>query len=808
MKHKELSWQELKFFCEPTLLREAAGETDSPCNRELIGQDRAAKALHFGLQMKVKGYHIYVCGQAGTGRTTFAREYARQKAASEPTPPDLCYVYNFENPKSPKLLTLPAGTGRKLKEALSDLMSRLAAELPKTFSGKEHEQKKNEIVRILQTKRDEIIKDMTEEAHKQNFGVKNTNSGIYFMPIVDGEVISEEQFESLTQEQRDGISKNSEAIQKRAAEVMRQIKEHEKVTKKDVEELEYALGLFTVGRYMNDIIEAFASEPSLLTYLKAVKEDILDNLAEFINEENEEEEAMQAFLPWYNKKNSEDLLTKYKVNLLTDNSGLQGAPVVVDYNPGYTHLVGEVEYDNEFGNFSTDFMKIKPGLLHRANGGYLILQAQDILGSPHAWEALRRALVTRQIITEPLREYNTGVAVSGIKPEPIPLDVKVIIIGGGYYYNVLYAYDDYFEKLFKIRVDFDYEMRLNDANMAEIVRFIKEYADTACLPFTKEAVAGIIEHATRLAERQDRLTTKFNRLSDLLAEATALANMGNATEVNDAHVKDAVAQREYRNNMYEEKLAERIEEDTILISTDGSKTGQINGLAVLDVGEHVFAVPSRITATAYMGKSGIINIEKEANLSGEIHDKGVQVLSGYLGQTYAQDFPLSLSCRICFEQNYGGVDGDSASSAELFAILSALSGVPVRQDIAVTGSINQHGEIQPIGGATYKIEGFFDLCKKRGLTGNQGVIIPARNIRDLVLKDDVVQAVKNGQFHIYPILHVNEGIEILMDTPAGGGIDGEPQLKTLANYYPHDSVHGKVYRKLRMYHRRIMKGEV
>jgi lon-related putative ATP-dependent protease len=809
--HKELTWQQLKYFCEPSLLETFPPTVPETTPKgELIGQERAAKALHFGLQMKSPGYHIYVCGQAGTGRTTFALEYARQRALTEPTPPDLCYVYNFENPKCPKLLCLPAGTGRRLKDELNDLMGRLAAELPKTFSGKEHEQKKNDIVRVLHTRRDELIKIMTEEAHKQNFGVKNTNSGIYFMPIVEGEVISEEQFDALTQEQRDGISFNSESIQKRAAEVMRQIKEHEKTTKKDVEELEYALGLFTVGRYMNDIIETFAHEPSLLIYLKAVKEDILENLAEFINDENEDEhEAMQALLPWYNKKNSEDLLTKYKINLLTDNADLQGAPVIVDYNPGYTHLVGEVEYDNEFGNLSTDFMKIKPGMLHRANGGYLILQAQDILSSPHAWETLRRALVTRQIITEPLREYTTGVTVSGIKPEPIPLDIKVIIVGGLYYYNVLYAYDDYFEKLFKVRVDFDYEMRLNDTNMAEIVRFIREYETKTedKIPFSPSALAVIIEHATRLAERQDKLTTRFNRLSDLLAEASAFALMENASEINAGHVKEAITQREYRNNIYEEKLAERIEEDTILISTEGGRIGQINALAVIDAGEHVFAVPSRITATVYMGKSGIVNIEKEANLSGETHDKGVQILTGYLGQTYAQDFPLSLSCRICFEQNYGGIDGDSASSTELYAIISALCGLPIRQDIAVTGSINQHGEIQPIGGATYKIEGFFDLCKKRGLTGRQGVIIPTRNIRDLVLKDEVVQAVKEGLFHIYPVSHVNEGLEILLGVPAGGSLENSGNNKTLANLYPHDTVHGMAYRKLRVYHRRTMKGE-
>ncbi|MCL2215523.1 MAG: AAA family ATPase [Defluviitaleaceae bacterium] len=786
---RELTWQELKYFAKPQRIDAAESRT-----LELIGQDRASEALKFGLQMKDKGYHIYVCGATGTGRTTFAREYAQEKASAEAVPPDLCYVYNFQNPKCPKLLRVPAGTGKRLQEDMNELISRLSAELPRTFADKEYENKKNEIVKILKLKQDEIIKEMSEEARKHDFEVKNSNSGIFFMPIVEGEVITEEQFESLSQEQKDTITKKSETIQIRAAEALREIKDHEKITKKEVDELDYSVGLFLVGHHMNDIMEAFANEPALLEYLKAVKEDILENMSDFITEESEDEEAMQAIMPWYNKKSTEDNLTKYKVNLITDNSHLTGAPVIVDYNPTYTHLVGEVEYDNEYGNLSTDFMKIKPGLLHKANGGYLILQAQDILGSPHAWETLRRSLITEEIITEPLREYTTGVAVSSIKPEPIPLNIKIIIIGGGFYYDVLYNYDDYFEKLFRIRVDFDYEMRLNDQNMAEVVKFISRYTrEENALPFDSKAVGRVIEYATRLAERQDRLTTRFNYLSEILAEAVAWTKMDNAQTVTAEYVQKAISKREYRLNMYEEKLSEMIEEDTVMISTDGAKVGQINGLAVIDTGDHVFAKPSRITATAYMGKAGIVNIEKEAEMSGSIHDKGVQVMIGYLGQTYAQDFPLSLSCRICFEQNYSGIDGDSASSTELYAVLSALTGLPIRQDIAITGSMNQHGEIQPIGGATYKIEGFFDLCSKRGLTGNQGVIIPTRNIRDLVLKDEVVKAVKAGKFHIYPISHIDEGMEILMQLPAG------------SYPYPANTVHGKVFRKLRSFHRKVMK---
>ncbi|MCL2361754.1 MAG: AAA family ATPase [Defluviitaleaceae bacterium] len=797
MTPRELTWQELKFFYEDFELEKKAEEKDNLLSQKLIGQPRASQALRFGLQMKDKAYHIYVTGQTGTGRTTFAKSYAAQIAATEATPPDLCYVYNFANPKCPKLMTLPPGTGQPLKDSMIELMNRLTSELPKTFTSKDHETKKNEVIDIYKNKRDDIIKEMTEEARTQDFGVKNTSSGIYFMPIVDGEVISEEQYEALSQEEKDSISENSVSIQKRAAEVMRKIRDYDKRTKKAVEELEYSLALFTVGHHMNDIIQEFAHESNIHAYLKDVKEDILENIAEFLAEDAEEEEAMQTILPWYSKKSNEDILTRYKVNLVTNNAEQAGAPVVVDYNPSHTNLVGEIEYDNEFGNFSTDFMKIKPGLLHRANGGYLILQAQDVLGSPHAWETLRRSLITGQIVTEPLREYNTGVAVSGIKPEPIPLDVKIILVGGGFYYDLLWTYDDYFEKLFKVRVDFDYEMKLNHENMMELSSYVKAWATKEnSLPFEDGAISRLIEYAARLAERKDRLTTRFNRLSEILAEATAWARIDSESSVSADHIKKAIEKRNYRLNMYEEKLSDLIEEDSIMISTQGTQVGQINGLAVLDTGDYAFAKPSRITATVYMGKAGIVNIEKEAEMSGQIHDKGVQVIIGYLGQTYAQDFPLTLSCRICFEQNYSGIDGDSASSTELFAILSALTGLPIRQDIAVTGSMNQHGEIQPIGGTTFKIEGFFDLCSKRGLTGTQGVIIPARNIRDLVLKDEVIEAVRDGKFHIYPISHVDEGIEILMSLPAG---DGSTKI------YPYDTVHGKAYRKLRSYHRKAMK---
>ena len=779
----KLKPNQLKYFFDE------AQVIDNDTKPGLIGQKRAAEALKLGLLMKKKGYNIYITGQAGSGRTSFARAFAEEKAINEDTPPDLLYVYNFENPKRPKFLQLPPGRGHELNEHMNELLNRLTNELPKSFNNREFENKKNEIVKVFHNKREEIIREITEEAKEQQFGVKTANSGIYFMPIIDGVVIDEDQYDELSQEQRDVISKNSEAIQKRAAEALRIIKEYEKNTRKDVEDLEYSVGLFAVGHHINTVMETFADLPQVIDYLKAVKEDMLDNLEEFIAEEPEEEETIANYLPWYSKKNPEDIFTRYKINLLTSNQADSGAPVVVDFNPSYSNLVGEIEYDNEYGNFSTDFMKIKPGLLHKANGGYLILQAQDILANHHAWETLRRTILTEEIVTEPLREYTTGVAVSGIKPEPIPVNIKIIIVGSGWYYGLLYDYDDQFDKLFRIRVDFDYEMKLNNDHVQDIIAFVRCYVKEKKLPdFELAAIGRLVEYASRLAERQDRLSTSFHRLAEIIQESVAWASLDGVELVSANYVNMAIEKRVNRLNMYEEKLSEMIEDDIIMIDSQGEKVGQINGLAVIDMGDYAFAKPSKITATTYMGKAGIVNIEKEAEMSGNIHDKGVQTLIGYLGHTYAQDFPLSLSCRIGFEQNYSGIDGDSASSTELYAILSSLSGFPIRQDIAVTGSINQFGEVQPIGGATYKIEGFFDLCRSRGFTGSQGVIIPKQNIRDLVLNDDVIKAVDEGNFHIYAIGHVDEGIAIL----TGQDIS---------------DVHTKVLKRLKTYHKRALKYE-
>ena len=684
--------------------------------------------------------------------------------------------------------------GKRFKEDFDEVINVLNIEIPKAFVSEDFESEKDRIVKEYQDKRDIVIKEMTEEAKKYEFGVKMTNSGMYFLPIIDGQTISEEDFDSLTEEQKEVISEKSELVQEKAAEIMQVIKEYEKDTKKEIEDIEYNTGLLLVGQFFSSLQESYTFNDDVIKYLQDVKEDIIENISSFVEDETEEDESIQAIMPWMSKRNTEDILSKYKINLIVDNSDLKGAPVIECFNPTYANLVGDVEYDNEYGNFTTDYMKIKPGALHEANGGYIIISIVDLLSNVGAWDALKRVLKTGEIVIEPLKEYQLGgISVSTIKPENIKVNVKVILIGTSYYYDLLSENDDEFLKLFKICPMFDYEMDKTDENQYAICQFIKNFIDRGnVLNFDASAVSRIIEYSSRIAERKDKFTTRFNQLNEILEEANVWAKIDNADVVSEKYVVKAIEKKLQRVQLYENKMTDMIIENDIMIDTEGAVVGQINGLAVMDMGGYTFGKPTRITATTYMGKSGLVNIEKESDMSGNIHDKGIQVINGFLGENFAQDFPLSLSCRICFEQNYNGIDGDSASSTELYCILSSLSNLPINQEISVTGSVNQKGQIQPIGGVTYKIEGFFDICNKRGLTGSQGVIIPVQNIKDLVLRDDVIEAVKQGKFHIYPITSISEGIEILTGVPAG--------KRSTRGKYPQNSVFGKVYKKLKNYY--------
>lgn len=798
MPIKELTYKQLKNFCD-------ARDFDFKTTKELegfdevIGQERALEALKFGLRVKNKGFNIFVSGLPGTGKTEFIKNTAQKIAETEKIPDDICYVYNFSDSKFPKILTLPAGYGKVFRNEMEELINYLRDDLPKVFSAKSYELKKADIIKKYQDKKDILIKKVSEQAQKRGFCVKLKSDVIFFMPMVDDEIISEEQFENLPQEQKDLITKNSLVMQNHANEIMNILKANEKNMNTEIEALEYSIGLFEIGRYLNDLFDKYGEYNCVVNYLQDVKESLLDNIKKFVKKDEEEETQQQMVIPLKNKKDDDEFL-KYKVNVLVDNSDLICAPVIVDFNASYFNLCGEIEYENEFGNLTTDFTKIKAGLLHKANGGYLILQASDIFKHGASWEAIQRFLKTGQISIEPPREVNTGFAISSLSPEKFQANVKIIIVGSEIYYRSLYELDDDFAGMFKILADFDYETDLNKKSIDDTLKFIKNFiVKKKIKDLDAAAVAKIIEYSSRIAESQKKLSTRYNLLAEIITEADAWATLEDEKIISEFYIKKAIQERNNRLNMYENKLTEMINEDYIMIATQGEVIGQINGLAVLDTGNYTFGKPSRITATTYVGKAGIINIEKEAEMSGNIHDKGMQVLTGYLGQTYAQDFPLSVSCRICFEQNYSGVDGDSASSTELYAVLSSLSDLPIRQDIAVTGSINQKGEIQVIGGVTYKIEGFFELCKKRGLTGTQGVIIPEHNVNDLVLNDEVIEAVKHGQFHIYPVKNIDEGIEILTGVRAG-----ERDFK---GNYPADSVHGLAMQKLKRFYEQSSKSE-
>ena len=758
----------------------------------IIGQERAVKAFEFGLNVKMKGYNIYVSGPSGSGKTTYAKLSAKEKAKNEAVPYDWCYVYNFDDPRSPLSLRFEPGIGRQFRDDMNELVSFFKTELTKAFTSEDYDKEKSDLSRTYDDKRDELIKKLDSVASENSFALKTSNSGIIFQPIIDNVLITEENYDSLDEDVKNGINERLEAMQDVVNSIMRDIKNIDKEYRQKMDDLDYKIGMFAIGHYVSALQEKYQYSERVIKYLESAQEDVLENIDQFSEQEPDEEDPVAALLPKLGGTKNDDATLKYRVNLIVDNSKTEGAPVIVDYNPTYYNLVGEVEYDNEYGNLTTDFMKIKPGLMHRANGGYLIIQAQDLLSNVQAWEALRRIIKTKEITIENLRDQVGAIAVTTLKPEPIPSDVKVILVGGAYYYELLRGYDEDFSKLFKIRADFDYEMDRNDENIFKIAGFISKFCENEkTLPFDSSAVASVIEYSSRSVESQKKLSTRFNLIAEILAESATWAQLDNAEIVTAEYVKKAEEEKAYRLSMYQEKMNELLDNNTIMIATDGYCVGKINGLAVLDMGDYSFGSPTRITATTYMGKSGIVNIEKEAEMSGPTHNKGVQIITGYLGRMYAQKMPLSLSCRIAFEQNYNGIDGDSASSTELYCILSSLSEIPVNQSLAVTGSVNQCGEIQAIGGVTHKIEGYFDLCSRRGLTGKQGVVIPESNVNDLVLKDDVIEAVKNGMFHIYSISTIDEGIELLLGTEAG--------VMDENGDYPPESVHGKVMAKLKKF---------
>ncbi len=781
----------LRRICDPSSFK-FQDTTQLVPSRELIGQQRASEATEFGLSIQLDGYNLYMSGEPGEGKTRYAMESALKHARLMPIPDDWCYVYNFEDSNRPKAINLPAGMGRDFKKDMEEFVRVIEQEIVKAFDGEDYEAERTRILKEFRDKKDEYVLELSNEAGERGFRVKLANSGIYFMPVIDGEPISEDDFKSLDEEVKIELTNSSESLQNETADIIRKIREIEMEAEVAIREWENQIALYAVGIHIDDLKGKYSLYPFIIEFLDNVKEDILGNIEDLVRSDYSDDQQLALYQLMMKKGSEDSPYDRYRVNLLVDNSRLHGAPVILDYNPSYYNLMGRCEYENELGTMTTDYTMIKPGLFHQANGGFLILQINDVLSNPQSYEAIKRTLKTRQILIENIKEQMGLVAVSILKPEPIPINVKILLVGSDELYQLLYNYDRDFRKYFKIKADFDEHMEWNNENVQCLARYIGAFCGKEGINhFDKTGVAEMVNYCSWVVQDQNKLTTRFSEVVNILVEAEAWARIDASSLVTSRHVKKAVYEKKRRSSKYDEELLELIREGTLLIDTDGYVVGQINGLSVIDLGDYIFGKPSRITAAAYMGKTGILDIEREVETGGVTHSKGVLILSGYIGKKYAQDIPLSLAASICFEQLYSGIEGDSASSTELFAILSSLSDLPIYQGIAVTGSVNQHGFIQPIGGATFKIEGFFEICKINGLNGKQGVIIPYQNVRNLVLSDEVTEAVEKGLFRIYPIRTVDEGIEILTGVTAGERLpDGT---------YPAGSVNARAYNKLRRF---------
>ncbi len=735
--------------------------SDVPPLESVIGQDRAVRAIKFGLQIDDPSYNIFVTGMRGTGRTTIVKDLLNKMAARKPTPGDWVFVYNFEQPDEPLALELPKGRARKLERDFSRLMSGLKNALVKTFEGEDYAKKKNEVVEAFQVKKRKIFGDLEEKASALNIQIKSTNSGFQTIPIVDEKPLDEEQYQKMTKAQKAGIDKSLQSIQQHLKNAMREIALLDRDIEEEIDALDMETARFILESKFSPLFERYSDCKMVQNYFNQVIEDIVQNVYAFMGINQEQQNGGGNNQP---PKQAD----KYRINVAVDNSNLKGAPVIHELNPTYNNLFGRIEKKSYMGYLYTDYTLIKAGSILKANGGYLILDIDQIVRQPFVYDALKRTLRSRCLHIEDVHEFSGYMTSAGLKPAPIPIDVIVIIIGHRQAYHALHAYDDEFRKIIKVRADFDYEVPDSKRNIYKYVQFIARVVrEEKLLPFGREAVRAIIEQAMRLVDHQGRLSLHFSEIVRLIREASYWAKSSRRKVVTPADVKKAVLEEKFRRNLSEEKILNSIREKSLIFDVNSFKAGQINGLAVYSLGDYSFGKPNRITVSTYIGSKGIINIEREAKLSGRIHDKGMLILNGYFAGLFGRHIPLSFSASITFEQSYGRIDGDSASCAELYALLSSLAQAPIYQGIAVTGSVNQKGEVQAIGGVNEKIEGFYDVCKMQRLNGKQGVIIPTANVKNLMLNDEVVEAVAKGKFNIWAVNKIEEGIEILTGIPAG-----------------------------------------
>jgi lon-related putative ATP-dependent protease len=782
LKKYAIPVEKLRWTCQPEIFKFDC-TTDIEPLKEFIGQERALNSINFGLAVERSGYNLFLTGLAGTGKATTIKACLERFIAEKKAKGikyqlyDWCYVHNFSDPDRPNVLKLPQGIGKSFRSHMENLLKSLKEEIPKAFSSDEYTKRKQDVMEEHQRKYQALMDTLEKEARDRNLMVQISPMGAVVVPLIDGKPLSREEFILLPEKEREKIESRRLEMMRHVEETNTRLRELEKEVSEKMKNIDLKAGEFAISRPFEELINAYREYPDVLNFLKEVREYTLNKLDLFT------QPPMLPQVPVFPPLTPFDPFVAYKVNVFVDNSSLDGPPIIFEPNPNWFNMFGKVERRALMGTYVSDHTLIKPGAVQLANGGYLILNIRDVVLNPAVWEGLKRVIKTKEVRVEDPWEQFSFFTPQGMRPQPIPVQIKIVVMGDDQIYQQLSIYDEDFWEMFKVKADFDYQVERTEENIMSYVCFISTCCkDERLLPFDRSGVAKVIEYAVRAAGDQEKLSTRFGQLKDLLIESDYWAKESQSQLIKGEHVEKAVREKIHRLDLIAERIRRLIAEGILMVDVEGTVVGQVNGLSVYDMGTFSFGRPNRITAKTFLGRRGVINIERESQLSGKIHDKGVLILSGYLGWKYAQDKPLSLSASLCFEQSYTGVEGDSASSTELYAILSSLSNLPLRQDIAVTGSVNQKGEIQPIGGVNQKIEGFFDVCKAKGLTGTQGVMIPFQNIRNLMLREDVVKAVHDGQFHIYAVKTIDEGIEILTGVPAGEkGPDGKYQEGTV-NY--------------------------
>ncbi len=754
---KSLLPRQLYHRCDPAQFKfKTTEELADPL--EINVQGRAADALRFGIGMRREGYNLFAFGPAGVGKHTLVQGFLEKQAAGEATPADWCYVNNFALAHKPRALQLPAGRGALLRHDMEQLVEDLSSALPSAFESEDYRTRKQVIENALKERQENAFGAIQQRSEARGIALIRTPEGFAFGPLRAGKVLGPEEFDKLPVEERERIEAEVAEFEEQLRGLLRQFPQWEKEMRQKIKALNHEVANFAVGHLIDTLRGKYAEFPAVVDYFNAVEQDVIANVPDFLH--GGEGRAASADSP--HAQSGSPSFRRYRVNVLVDREATPGAPVVYEDNPNYGNLVGRVEHISQMGTLVTDFNLIKPGALHRACGGYLMLDAHKLLSQPFAWDALKRALRSAQINIESLGQALSLVSTVSLEPEPIPLAVKVVLLGEPELYYLLSHYDPEFHELFKVEADFSDDMARSPDNHLLYASLIASLARREkLLPFKRNAVARIVEHSARLAGDGEKISTHMGDLADLLREADYWALQVGQKSVDAEDVQRAIDARTYRSDRMRNLIQEEIQRGTLLIDTEGAKVGQINGLSVIGMNHFSFGRPSKITARVWQGKGDVVDIEREVELGGPIHSKGVMILTAFLGARYAAEHPLTLSASLVFEQSYGGVEGDSASSAELYVLLSALADVPLKQSLAVTGSVNQHGVVQAIGGVNEKIEGFFDICRARGLTGEQGVLIPAANVKHLMLRQDVVDAVAAGQFHVYAVEHIDQGMELL-----------------------------------------------